>query len=158
MKYAIGLGAVAALGALAAFAEPVKPTNVMFEDGAIAASLSGVPGDAANGAVIMNKGSGNCIACHAVSALSHLQFHGEVGPTLDGAADRWSEAELRGIVADAKQMFDGTVMPSFYKTEGFIRLGNAYTGKAHGEGEVQPLLSAQDVEDVVAFLMTLKED
>ncbi|MCB4379462.1 sulfur oxidation c-type cytochrome SoxX [Synechococcus sp. MU1644] len=156
MKYGIGLGLAAALTASVVSAEAVKPTAVVFEDGAIASSLSGTPGDAANGAILMNKGSGNCIACHSVEALSDLPFHGEVGPPLDGVADRWNEAELRGIVADAKMMFDGTVMPSFYKTNGFIRLGDAYTGKAHGEGEVQPLLTAQEIEDVVAFLVTLK--
>lgn len=158
MKYRIGLGLAAILAATAASAEAVKPTQVVFEDGAISASLSGMPGDAANGAILMNKGSGNCIACHSVSALSDLPFHGEVGPPLDGAGDRWSEADLRGIVADAKMMFDGTVMPSFYKTSGFNRLGDAYTGKAHGEGEVQPLLTAQEIEDVVAFLVTLKDE
>ncbi|WP_299605016.1 sulfur oxidation c-type cytochrome SoxX [uncultured Tateyamaria sp.] len=156
MKYGIGLGLAAALTASVVSAEAVKPTAVVFEDGAIASSLSGTPGDAANGAILMNKGSGNCIACHSVEALSDLPFHGEVGPPLDGVADRWNEAELRGIVADAKMMFDGTVMPSFYKTNGFIRLGDAYTGKAHGDGEVQPLLTAQEIEDVVAFLVTLK--
>ncbi len=157
MKYRIGLGLAAILAATVANAEAVKPTQIVFEDGAIATSLSGAPGDAANGAILMNKGSGNCIACHAVSALSDLPFHGEVGPPLDGAGDRWSEADLRGIVADAKMMFDGTVMPSFYKTTGFTRLGDAYTGKAHADGDVQPLLTAQDIEDVVAFLVTLKE-
>lgn len=158
MKYMFGLGAVATLAATLASAEAVKPTDVVYEDGAIAASLSGAAGDPANGAILMNKGSGNCIACHAVESLAHLGFHGEVGPPLDGVADRWSEAELRGIVANAKIMFDGTMMPAFYKTEGFTRLGDAYTGKAHGEGEVQPLLTAQDIEDVVSFLSTLKDE
>ncbi|MEO3415126.1 sulfur oxidation c-type cytochrome SoxX [Roseovarius sp. CAU 1744] len=157
MRYAFGLAALAALGASAALAEIVQPTEVSFDDGAVAVSLSGQPGDPAAGAEIMNKGAGNCIACHQVSALEHLPFHGEVGPPLDGVADRWSEAEIRGIVANAKIMFEGTVMPSFYKTEGFIRLGDAYTGDAH-EGEVEPLLSAQQIEDVVAYLMTLKEE
>jgi len=158
MKYRFGLGLAAVLAATVVSAEAVKPTQVVYEDGAIAASLSGAPGDAASGAILMNKGSGNCIACHAVDALSDLPFHGEVGPPLNGAGDRWSEAELRGIVADAKMMFDGTVMPSFYKTTGFTRLGDAYTGKAHGDTEVQPLLTAQEIEDVVAFLVTLKEE
>ncbi|MEM7752116.1 MAG: sulfur oxidation c-type cytochrome SoxX [Pseudomonadota bacterium] len=138
-------------------ADDIKPTEVMYKDGAVATSLSGAPGDAASGAEIMNKGAGNCIACHQVTALNHLPFHGEIGPSLDGAADRWSEAELRGLVANAKNWFPDTMMPAFYKTEGFTRLGNAYTGKAH-EGDVAPLLSAQEVEDVVAFLMTLKEE
>jgi sulfur-oxidizing protein SoxX len=153
MRRLLGAAALASI-ATVGMAETVAPTEVKWEDGAIAASLSGVPGDPEAGAVLMNKGAGNCIACHAVEKLSHLQFHGEIGPPLDGVAERWSEAELRGIVADAKQWFDGTMMPSFYKTEGFVRLGDAYTGKAF-EGEVQPLLTAQEIEDVVAYLMTL---
>ncbi|WFE91754.1 sulfur oxidation c-type cytochrome SoxX [Roseibium porphyridii] len=156
MKHLI-IGFTAMLTASTAFAEAVKPTDVVFVDGAVETSLSGVAGDPAVGAEIMNKGAGNCIACHQVSALSHLAFHGEIGPPLDGVADRWTVPELRGIVANAKVMFDGSLMPSFYRTEGFIRLGDAYTGEAHGGGEVQPLLTAQQVEDVVAFLVTLKE-
>ncbi|WP_298959631.1 sulfur oxidation c-type cytochrome SoxX [uncultured Roseibium sp.] len=156
MKHAT-IGFTAMLTASSAFAEAVKPTDVVFVDGAVETSLSGVAGDPASGAEIMNKGAGNCIACHQVSALSHLAFHGEIGPPLDGVADRWTVPELRGIVANAKVMFDGSLMPSFYRTEGFIRLGDAYTGEAHGDGEVQPLLTAQQVEDVVAFLVTLKE-
>lgn len=158
MKQLIGAGLGVALCASAAYAEMVKPEDVIFDDGAIATSLSGAPGDPENGAILMNKGAGNCIACHAVSELSHLAFHGEIGPPLDGAADRWSEAELRGIVANAKIMFEGTMMPAFYKTSGFTRLGDAYTGKAHDDSEVQPLLTAQEIEDVVSFLMTLKEE
>jgi sulfur-oxidizing protein SoxX len=158
MKSAFGLvGIAAALAATTAFGGEIKPVDVVYNDGAIETSLSGAPGNVEDGAVIMNKGAGNCIACHAVSALSDLPFHGEVGPPLDGVADRWSEAELRGIVSNAKIMFEGTMMPSFYRTDGFIRIGDAFTGKAL-EGEVAPLLTAQQIEDVVAFLMTLKEE
>jgi sulfur-oxidizing protein SoxX len=103
----------------------------------------------------MNKGAGNCIACHQVTDLSDLAFHGDIGPSLDGVGARWSEAELRGILADAKRMFPGTMMPSFYRTEGFVRVGEAYTGKAK-EGEVTPLLTAQEIEDLVSYLKTLK--
>ncbi|MTI43197.1 monoheme cytochrome SoxX (sulfur oxidation) [Roseibium hamelinense] len=156
MRHAL-FGLAACVAASSAFAADVQPTDVVFVDGAIEASLSGAAGDPASGAEIMNKGAGNCIACHQVSALSHLSFHGEIGPPLDGVADRWSEAEIRGIVANAKVMFEGSMMPSFYKTQGFVRLGDAYTGEAHADGEVHPLLTAQQVEDVVAFLMTLNE-
>ena len=159
MTNRFGLAVATALFASGAAyaADMVAPTDVVFgEYGEIEASLSGTPGNVENGAVLMNKGAGNCIACHAVSALSDLPFHGEVGPSRDGTADRWTEADLRGIVANAKNVFPGTIMPSFYKVEGFTRLGNAYTGKAH-EGDVAPLLTAQEIEDVVAFLMTLKE-
>ncbi len=148
---------LAAAVSSAAFAGEVAPTEVVFEDGALATSLSGVAGDPANGPKVLGKKGGNCIACHQVSALPELAFQGEIGPPLDGVADRWSEAEIRGIVADAKMTFEGSMMPSFYKVSGFIRLGNRYTGKAHGDGPVAPLLTAQQIEDVVAFLMTLKE-
>lgn len=135
----------------------IAPSDVKYVDGAIAESLTGAPGDPAKGAAVLgSKSVGNCIACHQISALSDIQWHGEVGPSLDGAADRWSEAELRGIVANAKMMFEDSVMPSFYKTSGFVRPGDAYTGKA-AEGELPPLLTAQQIEDAVAFLATLKE-
>lgn len=149
--------AFATMLATAGVAEIVAPTKVVYDDGAVATSLSGTPGDPKAGEEIMNKGAGNCIACHQVTALQHLAFHGEIGPSLDGAGSRWSEAELRGIVANAKIMFEDTMMPSFYKTEGFIRLGDAYTGEAH-PGNPEPLLTAQQVEDVVAYLMTLQDE
>ncbi len=158
MKLSFALAAVAACTAGIAWAAPVVPADVEFSEyGAVEASLTGGAGDAANGAKVMtNRGKGNCVACHAVTALSDAPFHGEVGPSLDGAADRWTEAELRGLVANAKKTFEGTIMPAFYKNDGYIRPGDAYTGKAPTEA-LTPLLTAEEVEDVVAYLMTLKE-
>ena len=156
MKKLIGFAAALTVAGTIAVSE-TAPQDVVFVDGAVEMSLSGVTGNVEAGAVIMNKGAGNCIACHQVTALDHLPFHGEIGPSLDGVADRWSEAELRGIVTYATLMFEGSMMPSFYKTSGFVRLGNAYTGKAHADGDVQPLLTAQQIEDVVAYLGTLTE-
>lgn len=145
------------LAAGVAFANPVAPGDVTYtEYGAVEASLSGTPGDAEAGAkVASTRSMGNCVACHQVSALS-AAFQGEIGPSLDGVADRWNESELRGIVANAKMTYEGTIMPAFYKTDGFVRPGDGFTGKA-AKGELEPLLSAQQIEDVVAFLMTLKE-
>ncbi|KMK66150.1 sulfur oxidation c-type cytochrome SoxX [Puniceibacterium sp. IMCC21224] len=138
-------------------AEEIAPTAVAFDSGAIAQSLSGQPGDPASGRKIMgSRSDGNCVACHEISAMADVPFQGNIGPILDGAGDRWSEGELRGIVANAKMMFDGTMMPSFYKTEGFVRPGKAFTGKA-ADDTFGPLLSAQQVEDVVAYLVTLKD-
>lgn len=140
-----------------AIAAEIKPSNVKFDEGSVGQSLSGAPGDPAAGREIVgNKSLGNCVACHGVSDLSDVPFHGEIGPSLDGVGDRWNEAELRGIVANAKVMFEDSVMPSFYKTEGFIRPGNAYTGEAADE-TFGPLLTAQQIEDVVAYLASLKE-
>ncbi len=133
------------------------PAEVEFTDGAVATSLTGGAGDPVEGRkVVGDKSVGNCVSCHSISEMSDVPFHGEVGPMLDGAGDRWSEAELRGIVSNAKMMFEGSMMPSFYKTTGYIRPGDAFTGKA-GEEPLPPLLTAQQIEDVVAYLLTLKE-
>jgi len=134
------------------------PNDVAFGDyGQIGESLSGAPGDPAAGLEIMvTRGKGNCIACHQVTELEDYPFHGDVGPSLDGVADRWTEEDLRGIVANAKMTFPDTVMPAFYKVEGFVRPGDAYTGKA-AQGALDPLLTAQEIEDVVAYLMTLDQ-
>ena len=145
--------ACAASGAAAA---EVAPGDVVFEVGAVAQSLTGQPGDPVRGReVVGTKSLGNCVACHANSDMSDIPFHGEIGPMLDGAGERWSEAELRGIVANAKMMFPDSMMPSFYKVDGFTRPGNAYTGEA-ADDSFGPLLTAQQIEDVVAYLATLK--
>ena len=139
--------------ALASFAtaETVAPADVQFDEyGAVAASLTGVAGDAANGRkVFMNRKKGNCLACHVNDDMSEQSFHGEVGPELNGVADRWETAELRGIVVNAKKMFDGTIMPAFYRDAGFNRTLKKFDGKS--------ILSAQEVEDLLAYISTLKE-
>ncbi len=157
MKRAFTAAIAATILAGAAMAETVAPGDVVYEDGAVAASLTGAAGSADEGATVMSsKSIGNCISCHQVTALNDAPFHGDVGPTLDGAGDRWTEAELRGIVANAKKTFDESMMPSFYKVEGFTRPGTAYTGKGIDAADITPLLSAEQIEDVVAFLVTLK--
>lgn len=159
-------GAVVLLGAYAATqtvstaqAEVIAPSAVVYEEGgAIAKSLTGVAGNAAEGEKVMTtRGLGNCIACHQVTALSSYPFHGEVGPSLDGVGDTWTEAELRGIIADAKKTFEDSMMLSFYKKSGYIRPGKAFTGKAARPEDLDTLLTAQQIEDVVAYLLTLKE-
>lgn len=159
LKQLTALTLVTAFTATGSVAGTTGPKDVQFDnDGAVAASLTGVAGDAANGAIVVgSKSKGNCVACHEVSALADVPFQGEVGPMLDGAGGRWSAAELRGLVTNAKMTFEGTVMPAFYKVDGFIRPGDGYTGKAP-EGALPPILTAQEIEDVVTFLMTLTEE
>ena len=149
---------VATFAAGAAFANPVAPADVVFtEDGAVEASLTGAPGNAEAGYdVFSNKKKGNCVACHNIEARTELNFPGHVGPVLDGVGGYRSAAELRGILVNSKMTFEGTVMPAYYKIDGFTRPGDAYTGKA-AKGALDPLLTAQQIEDVVAFLSTLKE-
>lgn len=150
--------AALSLTAPAVHADITLPRDVVANEyGDVAMSLTGVPGDAERGKEIMvDRGQGNCIACHQVTALEEYDWHGEVGPSLDGAGARWDEAALRGIMVDAKAVFPETVMPAFYRVDGFTRPGNAYTGRA-AEGDLAPLLTAQDIEDVVAYLLTLTE-
>ncbi|MBE0412717.1 sulfur oxidation c-type cytochrome SoxX [Yoonia sp.] len=157
MKRILTAGAVSFLSTVAATAE-VLPEDIVFgEYGEVEVSLSGVAGDPVSGeALMVARGKGNCLACHQVTALEQHPFHGEVGPSLDGVADRWSEAELRGIVVNAKMTYEGTVMPAFYKVSGFYRPGDAYTGKA-AVMPLSPLLTAQEIEDIVAYLLTLSD-
>ncbi|MCA0849175.1 sulfur oxidation c-type cytochrome SoxX [Salipiger thiooxidans] len=153
-----GLTLAGVLVAGAALANVVSPDEVTFgEYGEVEASLTGSDGDAEKGREIFSEKSlGNCVSCHALAALPDVPFQGEVGPVLDGVGGYRSAAEIRGILVNAKKTFEGTVMPSFYKTSGFTRPGDGYTGKAPS-GPIEPILSAQDVEDVVAFLMTLQD-
>lgn len=151
------MAAVAALCLTTPVLGETSPTAVAYADGAIDASLTGGPGDAATGKTVMTTASlGNCVACHQIGTIPEADFQGDIAPPLDGVADRYSEAQLRGLVANAKMTFEGSFMPAFYKTEGFIRPGAAYSGKAPTEA-LPPILTAQQVEDVVAYLMTMKE-
>lgn len=148
--FAIGATALSAL-ACPVLAEEVAPGDVHIEDMAITASLTGADGNAEEGAkTLANRRLGNCLACHQVSVLSDEQFQGDVAPPLDGVADRWSVQELRAIVVDAKKVFsDESMMPGFYSLDVGKNVREDLVGK--------PILTAQQVEDVVAFLATLKE-
>ncbi|MBW3098392.1 sulfur oxidation c-type cytochrome SoxX [Pseudohoeflea sp. DP4N28-3] len=141
-----------ALTATPAFAAEVPPDDVEFADEGVMSSLTGKPGDPSVGAeVFASRKQGNCLACHANGDLAELPFHGNVGPPLDGVADRYEEPFLRAIVADAKQIFtEETVMPGFYTLKVGHDVAEQFKGKT--------ILSAQEVEDVVAYLTTLKEE
>jgi sulfur-oxidizing protein SoxX len=117
---------------------------------AVPASLTGRPGDPKEGGkVVAGRRLGNCLSCHEIGALQEEEFHGDVGPSLDGVAGRWDTATLRMIVVNAKKVFgEETVMPAFYRVDGLNRVRPEFLGK--------PILTAQQVEDVVAFLATLK--
>ncbi|PLW77833.1 sulfur oxidation c-type cytochrome SoxX [Cohaesibacter celericrescens] len=138
------------LGSSAAMADVVKPGDVTFDEGAVPAPLTGQAGVAEEGRkTFISRKLGNCLACHENSEMKLEQFHGEVGPSLDGVADRWNEAELRGIIINSKNTYEGTIMPGFYVGEDFPRTAKQFKGKT--------ILTAQQVEDVVAYLKTLKE-
>ena len=152
MKRTLMTVAALAVSTGLATAGDVAPSDVAYDEyGAVAASLTGAAGDAANGAkVFANRKQGNCLACHQNSDMMDALFHGEVGPSLDGAGSRWETADLRGIVTNSKNTFDGTIMPAFYIDMGYERPLEKFVGKS--------ILTAQQVEDVVAYLLTLKDE
>lgn len=116
---------------------------------AITTSLTGVPGDAANGrAIIANRQIGLCLLCHT-GPFPEERFQGNLAPNMSGAGSRWSEGQLRLRLVDASRLNAASIMPAYYRTTGLNRVASALQGK--------PLLAAQQIEDVVAFLRTLKE-
>lgn len=148
---AVTVGLAVTLSGIAMAGE-IAPTDVSFtDDNEVAASLTGKPGDAAKGREIFSSRKlGNCLACHENSDQKDQLFHGDVGPSLDGAADRWSEAQLRAIVVNSKKVFTkDTVMPGFYSVEVGVNPRKDLVGKT--------ILTAEQIEDVVAYLATLKE-
>ena len=151
MKHLLGI--VLATGCLTsvAFADVTVPSEVNFTDDGVLETLTGKSGNAETGrSVFANRKLGNCLACHTNTDLSEQSFHGEVGPPMDGVADRWSEPELRAIVANSKMVFEDTIMPAFYKDAGYERPLEKFVGKS--------ILTAEQVEDVIAYLLTLKEE
>lgn len=152
------LAAGLVLAATSLQADIIAPGDVvMSEYGEVMESLTGEPGNAERGREIMvSRAQGNCLACHAVTALEDQPWHGEVGPSLDGVGARWDEPALRGLLVNADTMFPDSIMPAFYKVSGFIRPGDRFTTNP-APADLQPILSAQEIEDVVAYLMTLTD-
>lgn len=138
-------------GVTVASAEAVAPDKVMIEDMMVSKSLSGQAGDAVEGRkVFTSRKLGNCLACHANADLKSEPFHGEVGPSLDGVADRWEETQLRAILVDSKKVLgEQTIMPSFYRIINDQRTQEKFHDKT--------ILGAQQIEDIIAYLKTLKE-
>jgi sulfur-oxidizing protein SoxX len=129
--------AVAALYASAAMAQDSIPD-----------SLTGVKGDPGRGrAIVANRQVGLCLLCHS-GPIPEERFQGDLAPDLKGAGERWTEAQLRQRIVDSRKLNPSTIMPSYYRTEGLARVAPAFRGK--------PLLTAEQIEDVVAYLGTLK--
>jgi sulfur-oxidizing protein SoxX len=111
-------------------------------------ALTAVPGDVARGrALVANRQQGLCLLCHA-APIPEEAFQGKLAPDLAGSGARWSADELRARVVDASRFNPATIMPAYYKTDGLARVAPAAKGKT--------IFTAQQVEDVVAWLQTLK--
>jgi len=116
---------------------------------AIPEPLTSVPGDPARGrAIVANRQVGLCLLCHS-GPFPEERFQGNLAPDLRGAGQRWSEGQLRLRIVDSGRINPATIMPAYHRTEGLMRVAPAWRGK--------PVLSAEQIEDVVAFLMTLRD-
>src|SRR5687767_11350976 len=140
--------AVLALGG-SAFAQPAAVQSFEVVGDSIPAPLAGLQGDAARGrAIVGNRQVGLCLLCHT-GPFPEERAQGTLAPSLAGAGARWNEGQLRLRVVDARRLNPATIMPSYHRTDGLTRVGAAWRGA--------PVMSAQQVEDVVAFLRTLRE-
>jgi len=110
-------------------------------------SLTGAKGDPARGrAIVVSRQVGLCLLCHS-GPFPEERFQGNLAPDLSGAGRRWSEGELRLRIVDPARVKRSTIMPAYHRTEGLTRVGRAWRDK--------PILTAEQIEDVVAFLTTL---
>ena len=142
--------AIAAFALAATLAAPASAELVHYVivGDAIPASLTGTKGDPVRGrAIVGNRNVGLCLLCHS-GPFPEDRFQGNIAPDLGGAGSRWSEGQLRLRIVDARKLNPDTIMPPFYRVDDLTRVPPAYRDK--------PVLTAVEIEDVVAYLMTLK--
>ena len=126
--------------------EALRPYTVVGD--AVPASLTGAKGDPARGRAIVTNRQNTCLLCHS-GPFPEEKFQGTLGPDLKGTGARWSEGQLRLRLIDAARLNADTIMPSYYRVEGLNRVAAGWRGK--------PVLSAEQIEDVVAFLSMLRD-
>ena len=145
----LALACIAALvfGAPSARAE-LKSYKVVGD--AIPQSLTGAKGDPAKGrAIVANRQVGLCLLCHS-GPFPEERFQGTLAPDLAGAGTRWSPGQLRLRIVDSTRVNPATIMPPYYRIDGLTRVAPAFAGK--------PVLNAEQIEDVVAYLSTLRDE
>ncbi len=139
---------LAAALALSCAASAQELQSYVVTADAIPASLTGTPGDAARGRALVLDRASTCILCHS-GPFPEAKFQGDLAPSLAGAGSRWTEGQLRLRLVDASRLNPATIMPSYYRVDGLDRVGPAWRGK--------PILSAGQIEDIVAYLATLRD-
>ena len=110
--------------------------------------LTGSPGDAERGRALVLDRTSTCILCHS-GPFSETRFQGDLAPDLTGSGNRWSVSQLRLRLVDASHFNRDTIMPSYYRVDGLVRVGKNWSGR--------PILTAAQIEDIVAYLATLRD-
>ena len=129
-------------------ADSTPPSAVNIVGDGVPDPLAATPGDAARGrTLILAREPANCLLCHAIPDAA-ARFAGDLGPPLEGVGRRLTVPQLRLRVADIIRLNPSTIMPSYYRVDGFSLVAAANRGK--------PILTAAETEDVVAYLATLK--
>ena len=119
-----------------------------FAADSIPTSLTGAKGDPARGrAIVANRQVGLCLLCHS-GPFPEERFQGNLAPGLTSVGARYSEGQIRQRTVDSRKVNPQTIMPAYYESEGFVRVAPAYRGRT--------ILSAEQIEDVVAYLTMLK--
>lgn len=132
----------------AVWAEALAAPAYAVVGDAIPQPLTALPGDAARGrAIVANRQLGLCLLCHS-GPIAEERFQGNLAPNLTGAGSRSNAGQLRLRLVDSRQVRADSIMPAYFKTVGLARVGAAWQGRT--------ILDAQQVEDVVAYLVTLK--
>ncbi len=107
------------------------------------------PPDPENGRrIVVDRRRGLCLLCHS-GPFPEVRFQGDLAPSLAGAGSRWTPAQLRARLIDSRQFNGETIMPPYFRAEGQIRVGRAFSGRS--------ILTAEEIEDVTAFLATLRD-
>jgi L-cysteine S-thiosulfotransferase len=143
-----GTSLIAATLAMASAADGQQLRPYTISGDAIMESLTGASGDAARGRALVLERTTTCILCHS-GPFPEEKFQGDLAPNLAGSGRRWSEGQLRLRLVDASHLNPATIMPSYYRLDGLERVGLPWRGK--------PILSAGQIEDIVAYLATLRE-
>jgi L-cysteine S-thiosulfotransferase len=144
----LAAGVLVFAGAGAGKAEALRPYAIVGDG--IPQSLTGAPGDPARGrAIVASRQTGLCLLCHS-APLPEEKFQGTIGPDLKGVGSRYTEGQLRLRIVDSSLAVPGTIMPAYYRLGGLVRVAPAFRGRT--------VLTAEQIEDVVAFIKTLRDD
>ena len=129
--------------------EPSSAYPGIVDDG-LPVSLTGNSGDPISGqAVFQSREGGHCVLCHRIEGLT-AEFQGDLGPDLTFVGDRLSPEQIRLRIVDYEQLQSGVTMPSYFRIHDLNQVGEEYQG--------QTILTAQQVEDLVAYLSERKDD